>query len=109
MRTGFTTTILSLLAAALLSVALVTLSTPPKNVSHSAQGVPVADADDSFSYVLGEYSGRLAVFSRGSQDPDLVFDVYLQALPDFDRMQLESGVAAKDYTELVALIEDYTS
>lgn len=109
MRNGLSATIVSIFAAALLSVTLVKLTAPMENVSRNAQGVPMMEESGEFEYVLGEYGGRLAVFSSGSSNPDLVFNVYLQSLPALDRTQLESGITAKDYAELVSLIEDFTS
>ncbi|WP_312643038.1 hypothetical protein [Hydrogenoanaerobacterium sp.] len=110
MRTGLPVTMLSLVAAVALSFALVKWSTPnqPVPMNQEAQAVPIENSAD-YEYLLKDYRGRLAVFHRGATDPDLIFDVYIQSLPDFDRGQLKNGVAAKDYSELVALIEDYTS
>lgn len=60
-------------------------------------------------YILGEYKGRLAVYSGGKSEPDLVFDVYIHYLPELDREQLQKGIPVTDYEELVRLIEDYSS
>ena len=104
MRTGLPVTMLSLVAAVALSFALVKWSTPKESAPIN-RGAEAAD----YEYLLKDYRGRLAVFHRGAADPDLVFDVYIQSLPDYDRGQLKNGVSAKDYAELVNLIEDYTS
>ncbi len=110
MRTGLPVTMLSLVAAVALSFALVKWSTPKESapINRGAEAVPIEEAAD-YEYLLKDYRGRLAVFHRGAADPDLVFDVYIQSLPDYDRGQLKNGVSAKDYAELVNLIEDYTS
>lgn len=113
MRTSLAVTAACLLGAAALSFGLVQfLGVPPRTeepISHSAPAVPVEDAGNDYEYILKEYKGRLAVFSRGQTEPDMVFDVYVQSLPEFDRGLLQSGIAAKDYPALVSLIEDYTS
>lgn len=110
MRKSFFITLFSLVAALALGFGLVrwnsTESTSP--ISGEAGAVPIEEAAD-YEYILKDYGGRLAVFQRGATSPDLVFDVYIQSLPDFDRGQLKNGVAAKNYSELVGLIEDYTS
>lgn len=113
MRTSFAVTAACLLGAAALSFGLVQfLGAPPRAeepISHSASAVPIEEAGDNYEYVLKEYKGRLAVFSRGQTEPDMVFDVYVQSLPEFDRGLLQGGIAAEDYRSLVSLIEDYTS
>ena len=110
MRASFTATILSLAAAALLGFGLVQLTTPhsAEPIGQSGAAVPMEDAEN-YEYLLKNYQGRLAVSQRGSTAPDLVFDVYVKTLPELDQSQLQNGVAAKDYAELVSLIEDYTS
>ena len=60
-------------------------------------------------YVLKDYDGRLAVFKTGQEEPELVFDVFVSTLPEYDQTALQSGVAAKDLEELNRLIEDYIS
>lgn len=60
-------------------------------------------------YRLASYQGKLAVFIIGKNQPELVFDRYLHYLPDVDREKLEEGIEVADYSELMRLIEDYTS
>ena len=48
-------------------------------------------------------------YRPGATAPDNVYDENYKTMPDMDRGQLQNGVAAKDYAELVSLIEDYTS
>ena len=59
--------------------------------------------------LLRSYDGKLAVFTDDLVEPDLVFDVYVRTLPEYDQQQLERGVRVKDYDKLTALIEDYIS
>ena len=49
------------------------------------------------------------MFTDDLVEPDLVFDVYVRTLPEYDQQQLERGVRVKDYDKLTALIEDYIS
>ena len=53
----------------------------------------------------------VAVFRESDRDnPVMVFEnVYLHSLPEYDRLKLESGVYAENYTELASLLEDYIS
>lgn len=60
-------------------------------------------------YLLGQHEGRLAVFIIGKKEPELIFDRYLHYLPDIDREKLEKGIEVAEYSELMRLIEDYTS
>lgn len=60
-------------------------------------------------YRLKGYEGKLAVYIIGKQTPEIIFDVYLNHLPDIDRMKLEEGIDIEEYSELLRLIEDYTS
>lgn len=60
-------------------------------------------------YLLSHYEGKLAVYIIGKDKPELVFDRFLHYLPDVDRMKLENGIEVCDYSELLRLIEDYTS
>ncbi len=65
--------------------------------------------EDGYMYVIKEYEGRVAVFPAGKSEPEVVLDVFVQYLPDLDREQMAEGIPVKDYNELVALLEDYTS
>lgn len=71
----------------------------------SADSQPV----ETGSYCLGTYQGRLAIFLPGQEDPEMLFDVYIQQLPAYDQGQLEQGIWVDDYQTLVQTIEDYIS
>lgn len=60
-------------------------------------------------YLLASHEGKLAVFIIGKKEPELIFDRYLHYLPDVDREKLEKGIEVAEYSELMRLIEDYTS
>ncbi len=65
--------------------------------------------EDGNMYIVKEHEGRVAVFTAGESEPEVVLDVFVQYLPDLDREQMAEGIPVKDYNELVALLEDYTS
>lgn len=109
MLKSFSITLIALITAATLGFALWQYSPPPaEEIRQNAGAVPIDEAEE-YEYLLKDYGGRLAVFKRGAASPDMIFDVYVKSLPDFDRNQLQTGVTAKNYSELVGLIEDYTS
>ncbi len=77
-------------------------------------GVPVEESQQAppqpaYQYLIKEYQGRVAVYNSGSQEPDMVLDVLVKYLPDYDRQQMQQGIPVNSYNELVSLIEDYTS
>lgn len=74
--------------------------------------VPVSsDSEDEATgeYMLRAYNGRLAVFMKGESEPQMIFDIPIKTLPEYDRRELEAGISVRDYQSLVALIEDYIS
>lgn len=70
---------------------------------------PPTQAQEEYQYILRISQGQLAVFLKGEETAQMVFDVPIATLPAFDQQQLEEGVYAKDYQQLVSLIEDYIS
>ena len=64
---------------------------------------------NNYEYLLKEYEGRLAVYKKNSTEPDMVFDLLIKMLPEYDQEQLKQGLYVRDYRELVDLIEDYIS
>ena len=60
-------------------------------------------------YRLTGQEGKLAVYIIGKKEPEIVFDIYLNHLPDIDRQKLEEGIEVEEYAELLRLLEDYTS
>lgn len=63
----------------------------------------------NYEYELKAYDGKLAVYFYGEKQPQRVFEVYIQTLPQWDQEQLETGVPVKNYEELLKRIEDYSS
>ena len=83
----------------------------PLSVSDTATGAeaPAPASRSAASYVVGEWEGRLAVYSEGRQTPDQVYDVYISTLPEEEQKRLEEGIPVSTEKELASLLEDYTS
>jgi len=64
---------------------------------------------EDYVYVLKEHQGRIGVFLAGETEPEMILDVPVKHLPEYDREQMRQGIPARSYSELVALIEDYSS
>ena len=60
-------------------------------------------------YWLRDWQGKLGVFLGDSQEPEMVFDVYVKNLPEADCELLANGLYVAEYTDLVSRIEDYIS
>ena len=61
-------------------------------------------------WVLGEYSGCIAVFRPGDGLlPSHVTDVAVGLLPLADREQLSRGIRVESHRELLMLLEDFSS
>lgn len=83
-----------------------------EEVLASPENLPKIEAkqhEQKPKYLLSSYQGKLAVFMIGKKEPEMVFDRYLHYLPDIDRERLENGIEVAEYSELLQLIEDYTS
>jgi len=62
----------------------------------------------SFCFTLGEWEGRLAVYTGGELKPSQVLDIPLAALPEPDRQLLRDGIPLRNEEELRRAIEDFT-
>ena len=75
----------------------------PENINHS-------DSDISETiFILGENNGKLAILSPDRQTVYEIFDVYINTLPDYDKILLQNGIKIKTPEELYSLLEDYNS
>lgn len=83
--------------------------TEQTHVMEPVSGISIETQNKKPRYLLSHYQGKLAVYIIGKDAPELVFDRYLHYLPDVDRMKLEQGIEIAEYSELLRLIEDYTS
>jgi len=70
---------------------------------------PQEESEAAHGYVLREHQGRIGVFTGNAGEPDMVLDVLVKYLPEYDRQILGEGIPVDSYEQLVALIEDYTS
>lgn len=78
----------------------------PESSSSSSSTLPQPETP---GYLLREHDGKLGVFVGESSEPEMLFDVYIRYLPEYDRQQLAEGIYIEDYAKLVSLIEDYIS
>lgn len=92
------------------------LSAPPqymveKEEQPSPEGPASAQEESSPSsgYLLGAYNGRVSVLSPDTQEPEMIFDIFLRTLPELDQQLLQEGIRVETYEELTRLIEDYIS
>jgi len=61
-------------------------------------------------YVLGEYSGHVAVYDpEGGALPCQVTDIRVGLLPEADRSHLQEGIPLQSRLELMLLLEDFSS
>lgn len=82
----------------------------PQPAGHIVSDEPAAPSpEEDYLYLLGTEAGRLAVFLRGEDEPQMVFDVPVRVLPEADQRLLAEGIRVKDYQTLVRRIEDYIS
>lgn len=79
----------------------------PQAAQQIVSGEPVQEPD--YRYLLRIEGGRLTVYLKGEQEPQMEFDIAVRTLPELDQRQLEEGIYVPDYPTLVALIEDYIS
>lgn len=70
-------------------------------------------ADDigegEYAYIIKSYEGHIAVFIPGKEEPEVVFETLVKYLPDYDRIQMETGIPVRDFEALSAIVEDYIS
>ena len=111
MRNAILITLVGLLLASLLTIgAIYALPDDPQPEPAPSSSAPSPlEQPDAYPYLLKAYNGKLAVFTDDLIHPNLVFDVYLKTLPEFDQVQLQQGIRVQTYEELTSLIEDYIS
>ena len=84
------------------------LSCIPDEREWAAKESKAAEINEE-NYILKEYNGRIALFTKGKSKPHMIFNVYTDNLPDMDKFKLKDGIEAKSREELRRLIEDLTS
>ena len=84
-------------------------SIPLNEVVEDVEKPAGEDPPPPYAYLLREYQGRIAVYTAGQEEPDMVLNVMVKHLPEYDRRQLEEGITVASYSELESLIEDFSS
>ena len=103
-------------------IIVVTLSSlpkqqPPRNdedVSQTEAGLdtpaPIEPEESVYpAFVVKEHEGHIAIFYQNETTPHIILETLVKFLPDYDQIQLKSGIAIYSYDELATLIEDYVS
>ncbi len=78
--------------------------------------IPVTDSlettsvnNSDFRYRISVFNGKLAVFEGESKIPYKVYDTYISILPDDDKKILIDGIRVNSSSEMMKIIEEYTS
>lgn len=79
------------------------------NAGESKESTPQTTQTPSPLYTFSQYQGRLALYQKGYAMPVEIYDVYLDSLPEEDRLQITQGISADSDAEIQKIIEDYTS
>lgn len=64
---------------------------------------------DDYQFILKEFNGKLAVFKKDKREPEMVFNVLIDTLPQLDIEDLKIGLKIKNISELNERIEDFIS
>ena len=113
-------TCLAITVTALISVLLSNISVPAPEFDNIAEASPPTEQvqattdteerpEEEYKYILKNHNGHIAVFVPGKEEPEIVLDTMVKFLPDYDRLQMETGIPVKDYSALTAIVEDYIS
>lgn len=62
-----------------------------------------------YKYKVSVFNGKLAVFEGDSKIPYKVYDTYVSSLPEEDKKILTNGIYIDSSSELMKIIEEYTS
>ncbi len=87
-------------------------SAPPANNRPASSTVSDPAEESAVIFVqrlLGVWEGKLALFTEGRDNPDEVYDVYIQTLPKEEQDRLRKGIVIQNEEELAGWLEDYTS
>lgn len=69
----------------------------------------VSEPIEPYQYILKEFNGKLGVFKKNQEQPEIIFDVIIDNLPDVDIAQLKEGLKIQNEQELNDRIEDFIS
>lgn len=71
--------------------------------------VTASDKKQHGEYRVSVWDGKIAVFSGNSKIPYKVYNTYVSSLPETDIRKLSEGIYADTSSELLKIIEEYTS
>lgn len=94
------------------AISFLTIDTINRNVFNenlSAESITETTQSHSYRYKISEFNGKLAVFDRDSKLPYKVYDTYINSLPEEDRRIIKNGIYTDSSTEMMKIIEEYTS
>ncbi len=60
-------------------------------------------------YRISVWDGKIAIFRYNSELPYKVYDTFINSLPESDAIKIISGINVNTSSELIKIIEDYTS
>lgn len=63
-------------------------------------------SQNSITYIVADYNGKVAVFEKGSTQPLTVYDIYTHLLPENDIELLRRGIEFSDMEALQHCLED---
>ena len=109
MRNAILLTLIGIILVSLVTIGVVYALPEESGGPSSSSEPPTLEDTSQYPYLLRTYDGKLAVFTDDLVQPDLVFDVYVRTLPEYDQEQLEHGIRVESYDKLTSLIEDYIS
>ena len=106
-KRAVTTAVIILFAVAVIFLISILLfrQYAPENKPETVQNTQETQS----SYLVQEYSGKIAVYRDGGSSPYRIYDVYVNTLPEYDRDLLAQGIPVETLAQLNRLIEDYTS
>lgn len=80
-------------------------------LSHSEKTVTTENISEheKATYTIRDYNGRIALFVRNNENPETVYDIFTDSLPEKDKENLRKGITVETEDEAKSLIEDYTS
>ncbi len=71
--------------------------------------ISTSEPINEYQYILKEFNGKLAVFKKNQIEPEIIFDVIVDSLPEIDVIQLKQGLKIQNEQELNERIEDFIS
>ncbi len=85
-----------------------------KNSSSMSINMPITEKTETGNSIKDYYcikivDDKLTVIKNDEKTPEMIFDISVKMLPEYDRQKLKDGVYVYSYDELLKKIEDYTS